>query len=71
MIKWNKCETGELMKVFHTKAYPERKELCQLAKSLNTSFRRVERWFSNMRYRKVAEGMLLESEYCSVMYDSL
>ena len=50
------------MKLFYAKAYPERKELCQLAESLNTSYKRVETWFANMRYRKVAEGMLLESE---------
>ena len=62
MKRWNKCETGQLMELFHAKAYPNREELCQLAKSLDTSLRRVECWFSSMRYKKVAEGMLLESE---------
>ena len=50
------------MKVFLAKAYPEIEELCQLAKSLNTSLKRVEYWFGNMRRKKIAEGMLLEGK---------
>ena len=60
--RWNKCETGELMKLFHAKAFPEKEEFCQLAKSLNTSPKRVEHWFSDMHRRKIPEGMLLEGE---------
>ena len=60
--RWNKCETSELMKLVHAKAFPEREELCQLAKSHNTSLRKVERWFSDMRRKKIAEGMLVEGE---------
>ena len=60
--KWNKREKEKLLEIFNSKVYPEREELCQLAKSLNTSRKRVDNWFSNMRSKKIAEGMLLESE---------
>ena len=48
------------MKLFHAKAYPEREEYFKLSKSLNTSFRKIEDWFSKMRCKKRDEGMLPE-----------
>ena len=60
--KWNKCETEILMKHFHAETYPEREEYFQLSKSLNTSFKRVGNWFTKMRCKKRAEGMLFEGE---------
>ena len=57
---WNKCETETLIKHFHTKAYPEREEIYKLAKSLNTSCRKIRIWFNKMRHRKRAKGMLIE-----------
>ena len=50
------------MKLFHANTFPGREELYQLAKSFNTSLRRLERWFIHMRRKKIAEGMLLEGE---------
>ena len=60
--RFSRFERRELMKLFYVNACPDRKELCQLAKSLNTSHKRVEVWFRNMRHRTVAEEMLFESE---------
>ena len=60
--KWRKCEKEKLLQFFHSKVYPEREELCQLAHSLNTSHERVKNWFSHMRRIKIEEGMLIESE---------
>ena len=60
--KWSQCERGELMKLFHAKEFPEREELRQLAKSLNTSLIRVVCWFGTMRHKKTAEGVLRKGE---------
>ena len=50
------------MKLFQAKAYPEKGELYQLAKSLNTSLQRVGHWFTYMRHKKIAEGMFPEGK---------
>ena len=60
--EWNKCEKEKLLKIFHSKVYPEREEIRQLAKSLNTNHRKVENWFANMRRKKIREGLLIDSE---------
>ena len=59
---WNKHEREILMNLFNAKAYPEKEELCQLAKSLNTSYEKISRWFCRRRLEKKAQQMLLESE---------
>ena len=56
------------MKSFQVNIYPERKELHQLSKSLNTSLKRVANWFCSMRRKGIREGMLPESEQCSVVH---
>ena len=59
---WSKCQTEQLIKSFDANVYPKKEELCQLAKSLNTSRKRIANWFGHMRHRKRAQGMLIEGE---------
>ena len=59
---WTKCQTEQLVMSFNAKAYPDKEEIQWLAKSFNTSERRIGTWFSQMRCKKIAEGMLIESE---------
>ena len=61
---WTENQAEILMKTFKASAYgyPERKELDQLAESLNVSKKRVENWFSHMRFRLAKRGMLPQSE---------
>ena len=56
-------EVKTLMKSFKANPYPGRKERHQLAKSLNTSQRAIEQWFTYMRRKKSKEGFLKTSEY--------
>ena len=56
-------EVKTLMKSFKANPYPGRKEKHQLAKSLNTSQRAIERWFSHLRIKKSKEGFMKLSEY--------
>ena len=56
------------MKGFHAKAYPEKEELCQLAKSLNTSQKVIENWFATMRVKNEAERISFKSKQCSLLY---
>ena len=60
--EWSECEKEKLLQFFHSKVCPEREEIRHLAKSLNTSRKRVGNWFSNMRRQKIKHGMLTESE---------
>ena len=55
-------EVKILRKSFKANPYPGRKEKHQLAKSLNTSQRAIERWFRYMREKKLKEGFLNTSE---------
>ena len=59
---FSKCQIEQLITSFDAKVYPKKEELCQIAKSLNTSQRRIHTWFGHMRRRKIAEGMLIESK---------
>ena len=51
-----------LMETFHANAYPEKEQMEHLAMSLNITKKKVESWFSNMRRKKVAEGLLKKGE---------
>ena len=50
------------MKCFHAKQFANKDELCQLAKSLNSSERKIRDWFSDTSEKTIAEGMLIEGE---------
>ena len=50
-----------LTKSFKANPYPEKNEILQLAKSLNTSKKAINNWFGNMRQKKAKEGMLKKS----------
>ena len=60
--EWSECEKEKLLQFFHSNVYPRRGEFCHLAKSLNTSRKRVRNWFCNMRRKKIEQGILIESE---------
>ena len=55
-------QTQILMERFKAEAYPRKEEKCELAMSLNTTKKKIEIWFKYMRRKKVAEGMLNQSE---------
>ena len=56
------AQTQILMERFKAKKYLSKEEKRQLAKSLNITVNKVEIWFSNKRCKKVAQGMLNQSE---------
>ena len=56
------------MNSFNAKAYPEREELRQLAKSINSSQKAIENWFSYVRYKIAGKGVVFKSEWWSVIY---
>ena len=62
-----KCQNQALMTIFQDNLYPEKEEICRCAISLGVSKRGIQDWLSNMRRRKRVGGLLLESEYCSVL----
>ena len=55
-------QTQMLMKRFLVNEYLSKKEKRQFAKAFNTSKRRIEKWFNNVRLRRRAQGILPKSE---------
>ena len=62
--QWTESQTEILMKTFQDSAYayPKRKEIDQLAESLNVSIKQVENWFTTKRRTLARRGMLPLSE---------
>ena len=60
--KMTETQTQILMERFKAEAYPKKEDKCQLAQSLSTTKKKIERWFKYMRSKKVAEGVLNQSE---------
>ena len=52
------------MERFQSKPYLEKGEKHQLAKSLNTSELRIEKWFNNRRSQRRKAGLLTKGEEC-------
>ena len=50
------------METFENKKYLTRNERYELAMSLNIEEGRIQKWYSNMRVKKAAEGTLCLSE---------
>ena len=61
--KLTESQTEVLMKHFQVNAYPERKEIDQLAKSFNVNRKKIENWFGTKRLKLAREGMMSRSEY--------
>ena len=57
-----KAQTQILMERFKAKEHLRKEEKFQLAKSLNFTIQKVDKWFNYMRRKKVAERMLNQSE---------
>ena len=60
--KMTPAQTRTLMEVFQANAFPEKEQIHHLAMSLNITKNKVERWFGNMRHKKVEEGLLKKRE---------
>ena len=60
--QWTKSQTEILEKTFQTTAYPERKEIDQLANSFNVRSKKIENWFGNKRCNLANKGMFHQSE---------
>ena len=60
--RFSKYQEQVLMKMFQTIAYPRKEEIRQAATSLSTSKERVQRWLIHVRFKKRAQGALLEGE---------
>ena len=57
-----------LMESFQAKHYLENEEIHQLAKSLNISKTRINKWYSNRRYTSKTKGLLAEGVEHSTKY---
>ena len=55
-------QTQMLMETFQANAYPKKEQMNHLAMSLNITKNKVETWFSNMRHKKVAKGLLKKGD---------
>ena len=64
-----KDQTQTLMKTFQGKPYLDKKEKCQLAKSLNVSEKRIQVWYYNRRKERRHQELLTSTgEECSAKY---
>ena len=61
--KYTKYQTQVLMTMYEANPCPGIEELCQIASSLGTSKRRINRWFIRMRCKKKLEGVQVLREY--------
>ena len=64
-LHMTKYQTQILMERFQSKPYLEKDEKQQLAKLLNTSAEKIQRWFINVRVAKRQAGLLGKCEECS------
>ena len=58
-------QTQTLMNMFQDKPYLERGEKHQLARLLNISAGRIQKWYNNMRSKRRKAGLPGKCEECS------
>ena len=58
------------MKRFEEKPQLEEEEICDLAKLLNVSEKRIKVWFWHMRWKRRRQGLLAEGEGCSALTEN-
>ena len=56
--RWTECQREILKKSYQANSFPIKNDLDELAKSFNTSRRRIENWFACRRFIETRKGLL-------------